>query len=149
MTIVLCLSGRLEWDDCRVTAQERYPVALYLGWMAVGAGLSFGVLAILSIGVFVLAATVIATFFLARRPDAGAGVAGLVSGLGLPLLYVAFLNRSGPGTICNATATGTSCSDQWSPWPWLLIGSALIVIGLAWFIAANRRRARQRTLAND
>ena len=132
-----------------MTAQKVYPVGLYLAWMAVGAGFSFGVLAILSIGVFVLAATVIATFFLARRPDAGAGVAGLVSGLGLPLLYVAFLNRSGPGVICNATPTGTSCADRWSPWPWVLIGSALVVIGLAWFIAASSRRARRRTVAHD
>ena len=83
-----------------MTAQNRYPFGLYLAWVAVGAGLSFGVLSILSIGVFVLAVTIVATFFLARRSEAGAGVAGLVSGFGLPLLYVAFLNRSGPGTIC-------------------------------------------------
>jgi hypothetical protein len=132
-----------------VSAQKWYPVGSYLAWVAVGAGLSFGVLAILSIGVFVLAVTVVATFFLARRSDARAGVAGLVSGFGLPLLYVAFLNRWGPGMICTATATGTSCADQWSPWPWLLIGSALVAVGVAWFIVASARRARPRTVAHD
>jgi hypothetical protein len=132
-----------------VSAQKRYAVGSFLASMAVGAGLSFGVLAILSIGVFVLAGTAIGTFFLVRRSDALAGVAGLVSGFGLPLLYVAFLNRSGPGMICTATATGTSCADQWSPWPWLWIGSALVVVGLAWFIVGSDRRARQRTVAHD
>ena len=132
-----------------MSGQKRYPVGSYLAWMAVGAGLCFGVLAILSIGVFVLAITAVGTFFLARRSDARAGVAGLISGFGLPLLYVAFLNRSGPGTICTATATSTSCADQWSPWPWLLTGSALVVVGLAWFIVASGRRARQRTVVHD
>jgi hypothetical protein len=132
-----------------VTAQNRYPFGVYLAWVAVGAGLSFGVLSILSIGVFVLAVTIVAAFFLGRRSDAEAGVAGLVSGFGLPLLYVAFLNRSGPGTICDTTSSSTSCSDQWSPWPWLLIGSALILVGLAWFIAASSRRARERSVAHD
>ena len=132
-----------------MTAQNRYLIGVYLAWVAVGAGLSFGVLSILSIGVFVLAVTIVATFFLGRRFDAGAGVAGLVSGFGLPLLYVAFLNRSGPGMICTTTSTGTSCSDQWSPWPWLLIGSALVVVGLAWFIAASNRRAREPSVAHD
>ena len=132
-----------------MTAQNRYPFGVYLAWVAVGAGLSFGVLSILSIGVFVLAVTIVATFFLARRSEAGAGVAGLVSGFGLPLLYVAFLNRSGPGTICHSISSGTSCSDQWSPWPWLLIGSALVVVGLVWFIAASARRARERSVTHD
>jgi hypothetical protein len=135
-------------DNGRVTAQNRYPFGLYLAWVAVGAGVSFGVLSILSIGVFVLAVTIVATFFLGRRSDAGAGVAGVVSGFGLPLLYIAFLNRSGPGMVCDTTSTSTSCSDQWSPWPWLLIGSALILVGLAWFIAASRRRARERTVSH-
>jgi len=132
-----------------VTAKKRYPFGVYLAWVAVGAGLSFGVLSILSIGVFVLAVTIVATFLLRRRSEAGAGMAGLVSGFGLPLLYVAFLNRSGPGVICRTTSTSTSCSDQWSPWPWLLIGSALVVVGLAWFIVTSGRRARRRTVAHD
>jgi hypothetical protein len=117
--------------------------------MAVGAGLSFGVLAILSIGVSVLAITIVGTVFLARSSAARAGLAGLVSGLGLPLLYVAFLDRSGPGVVCTSIGGGTSCTDEWSPWPWLLIGAALLLVGLAWFIATSGRRARHQSVALD
>jgi protein-S-isoprenylcysteine O-methyltransferase Ste14 len=102
-------------------------------------------LAILSIGVFVLAITIVATVFLARSSAARAGLAGIVSGIGVPLLYVAFLNRSGPGVVC----TGRSCTDEWSPWPWLLIGAALLLVGLAWFIATSGRRARHQSVALD
>lgn len=113
----------------------------FIAWAAVGAGYAFGVLGALSIGVFVLAVTAVATVLLARRPQARVGLTGLVSGLGLPLLYVAFLNRAGPGTVCTKTATGgQSCTDEWSPWPWLLIGVALVVVGCVWFAVKSRRQ---------
>ncbi len=119
----------------------RTGVPWFIAWAAVGAGFAFGVLAILSIGVFVLAITAVATVLLARRLQARAGVAGLVSGFGLPLLYVAFLNRAGPGTVCTMTATSQSCTDEWSPWPWLIIGAALIVVGCVWFAVRDRPQA--------
>ena len=68
------------------------------------------------------------------------GLPGLISGLSLPLFYVAFLNRSGPGTVCTSTATSQSCVDEWSPWPWLAIGIVLLVSGCVWFAMSNRRR---------
>jgi len=111
----------------------------FFAWAAVGAGFAFGVLAALSIGVYVLAVTVAATVLLVRNPRSGSGVTGIVSGLGLPLLYVAFLNRSGPGTVCTTTLTSQSCTEEWSPWPWLFIGVALIVAGSVWFASRSHR----------
>jgi len=123
-----------------VNVATRTGMLWFIAWAAVGAGFVFGVLAILSIGVFVLAIDVVAAVLLARRPEARAGLTGLVSGLGLPLLYVAFLNRAGPGTVCTTTATSQSCADAWSPWAWLFIGVALVVIGCVSFGVRSRRQ---------
>ena len=132
-----------------MTAQNRYPFGVYLAWVAVGAGLSFGVLSILSIGVFVLAVTIVATFFLARRSEAGAGVAGLVSGFGLPLLYVAFLNRSGPGTICHSHQQRHVLLGSMEPVAVAL--DRLSARGRRTRVVhrGKRRRARERSVAHD
>ena len=73
--------------------------------MLTGAGYALGILGALSIGPYVLVITVAATIVLATRTGSKVGLPGLVSGLGLPLFYVAFLNRSGPGTVCTSTGT--------------------------------------------
>jgi len=123
--------------------RDRRGVVWFIAWMLVGAGYALGVLSAPSIGLFVLLITVVATIVLATRPANRVGLPGLLSGLSLPLFYVAFLNRSGPGTICTTTATSRSCSDEWSPWPWLVIGIVLFLSGCVWFAMANRRRGVQ------
>ena len=122
------------------TPRDRKGVFWFIAWMFVGAGYALGVLSALSIGAYVLLITVVATIVLATRVGNRVGLPGLVSGLSLPLFYVAYLNRSGPGTICTTTATSQSCSDEWSPWPWLVIGIVLFLSGCVWFAMANRHR---------
>jgi hypothetical protein len=87
------------------TPRDRKGVFWFIAWMFVGAGYALGVLSALSIGAYVLLITVVATIVLATRAGNRVGLPGLVSGLSLPLFYVAYLNRSGPGTICTTTAT--------------------------------------------
>jgi hypothetical protein len=113
----------------------------FFAWTAVGAGYAFGVLAVLSIGVFIVAIAVVATVLLVRKPEARAGTIGLASGLGFTLLWVAFLNRAGPGTVCESTATSQSCFEAWNPWPWLAIGVGLVAVGAVWFGSSNSRSA--------
>ena len=120
----------------------------FIAWMLVGAGYALGILGALSIGRYVLVITVAATIALATRLGSRVGLPGLVSGLSLPLFYVAFLNRSGPGRVCTSTATSQSCVDQWSPWPWIVIGIVLLVSGWVWFAMANRRRGVADPLAD-
>jgi len=120
--------------------RDRRGVVWFITWMLAGAGYALGVLSAPSIGLFVLLITVVATIMLSTRPGNRVGLPGLVSGLSLPLFYVAYLNRSGPGTICTTTATSQTCSDEWSPWPWLVIGIALFLGGCVWFAMASRRR---------
>jgi hypothetical protein len=126
------------------TPIERWNVIGFIAWMLTGAGYAVGILGALSIGRYVLVITVAATIVLASRTGSRVGLPGLISGLSLPLFYVAFLNRSGPGTVCTSTATSQSCVDEWSPLPWLAIGIVLMVSGCVWFALANRRGARLR-----
>jgi hypothetical protein len=93
----------------------------------------------LSIGIFVLPVALLATWYLARRDRSARAVSGGLSGIGLPLLYVAAMNREGPGVVCR----GQACGQQWSPWPWLVAGVLFVLLGLAAYVLSElRRRSR-------
>lgn len=111
----------------------------FAGWALVGAGAALGVLGAMTIGVVVLPVVAGAAVLLAARRGSGAGVAGLVVGAAVPLLYVAYLNRDGPGTVCRTTPGGSSCTDEWSPWPFLVVALVLVVVG---FVLQWRRGVR-------
>jgi hypothetical protein len=134
--------GRTDADVTTVSSapRDRTGVVWFIAWLLVGAGYAFGILSALSIGAFVLLITVVATILLATRAGNRVGLPGLVSGLSLPLFYVAYLNRSGPGTICTTTDASQTCSDEWSTWPWLVVGIVLLLIGCVWFAIGSRRR---------
>ena len=113
----------------------------FVAWFALGVSWVLTVLGAFTIGILVLPIAVGRTIFLATRRHAGNGIAGLISGLGVPLLLVAWLNRQGPGTICTTSRNGgQSCVDESNPWPWLAIGVALVVLGAFVFIASGHRR---------
>jgi hypothetical protein len=109
----------------------------FAAWLLLGVGYSFAVLGAMTIGVLILPVVIVGTLLV--RPRAKGGTVGLLSGLGLPFLYVAFLNRDGPGTVCVALrGGGQRCSDEFSPWPWLIIGFALVVVGVLIFRVRRR-----------
>jgi hypothetical protein len=111
----------------------------FLAWPVVGAALSFSVLALMTIGIFILPFALLGLFILLKWGGDRRSSFGLISGIGLPLLYVAFLNRDGPGTICSSYGNGgQQCMDEWSPWPWFLIGAALVATGIALFVRLRR-----------
>jgi len=118
--------------------------AWFAAWLIIGAGYALGLLGAASIGLFVLPLAVAATIVAARRQHAGSGLPGLISGLGIPLVYVAYLNRAGPGTVCTTVSGGQDCTDEWSPWPWLAAAVILLGLGLAAFIARQRHLGRPR-----
>ncbi|MHB8464366.1 MAG: hypothetical protein ACYDH6_23985 [Acidimicrobiales bacterium] len=103
-----------------------------------GAFYAFALLSLPSIGLFVLPVPIIATIILARQERALSGAAGLLSGCGLPLLYVAWINRGGPGDVC----TPHSCVQEYNPWAWFAASAVAILAGLIVFIAPWRRRSR-------
>lgn len=113
----------------------------FLAWALVGGGYALGSLSILTIGGVVLVVSVVATVILARSRLARAGRYGIVSGLSLPLFYVAFLNREGPGWVCASSAVEVSCGEASNPWPWLMAGTITLATGL---ILHARRQAQLR-----
>lgn len=119
---------RLAWWGC-------------LWWAATGALLSFGAVSIVTVGVFLLpigwglAAGGILWGRLRNR-----SVIGLPAGMAAAPLYIAWLNREGPGTICRTFQDGSTCSERWSPWPFVAV--ALLLLAIVVVGAARARRPR-------
>ncbi len=102
------------------------------GWMIVGALGIFSVLAMLTIGPLLLPLALgLAALLLWWRGSDRAAVGGLLMGGAGPLLWLAWLNRHGPGTFCRTTPEGVGCMDEWSPWPFVVIALLLIGAGVA------------------
>ena len=127
----------------------RSSVGWFLAWFGVGALDALAIVGALTIGIFVLPVGIAATVFLATRRDASDGIGGLICGLGLPVLYVAYLNRDGPRTICRTyPGGGSSCVEEWSrgrgsPSVWLLCSWAS-PFSLVPGVLDRRRTARRR-----
>ena len=114
-------------------------------WALVGGLFLTGLLAVFTIFMFAFwALAIVATVLLARSPATHRGSPGLISGLGLPPLLVAYLNRQGPGTVCHMSSVGRGCTQEWSPWPWLGAGGGMILAGVVVFAIVNRRARKRR-----
>ena len=94
-----------------------------LCWAAVGGLGAFGVAGLATVGIFLLAcAAIVAAVALAVPALRPPSVPGFLVGLSLAPLYIAWLNRGGPGLVCTTTAGVAACDDRWSPWPFLALG---------------------------
>lgn len=92
----------------------------YVGWIAVGMLFSFAFVSILSIGVFVLPIAALTLFLVGRRTRYGADALGVIAGVGVTLLIVAFINRN--NTPCPTTGLSFGSSGGLDPSPrWLLV----------------------------
>jgi hypothetical protein len=107
-------------------------------WASVGAAYAMAFLAAFTIGIFFVPLAIGGTVLLACSPGARAAP-GLVAGPAGPLFYVAVLNRDGPGNICHSTGLSTSCTQEWSPWPWVGAGAVLVVLACVLFAWIQRR----------
>ena len=88
-------------------------------------------LTILSIGFILFPAMLILAAVLART-SRGNGAIGVISGLGAPLLYIAYENRRWRGVFCTGSPTvGRYCTQEWKPWPWAIAALVLIGTGIA------------------
>ncbi|UXY27191.1 hypothetical protein [Streptomyces sp. HUAS TT20] len=123
-----------------ITAEDRHGSewGWFLAWLAVGGCLALGLVALLSVGVVLIALAAAAAVFLLRKGHRTAVVGGL-TGLALPLFYVAYLNRGGPGNVCHATAGGSTCTDEFAPVPFLAAGALLFAAGFVIFLVLDHR----------
>jgi Na+/proline symporter len=111
----------------------------FLAWLAVGGCLTLGLAALLSVGAVLIGLALAGGLFLLRGRRRNA-VAGCLAGTALPLFYLAWLNRGGPGTVCRATTGGRSCTDEYPPIPFLLAGVLSLAAGLLLFLVLDRGR---------
>ena len=127
---------------CSVRAGTAADVLWFGGWVVLGVGFAFGFvsfpLAWFPVGLLAL--------LLGRDQRRMQAAWGSVTGVGLLLLYVAYVQRHGPGEYCHAIGTakypGTECGDYMDPRPWLFAGIILVVGGVVCFVVQRHRRHR-------
>jgi hypothetical protein len=93
----------------------------FAAWVVVGCALAFGVVSF-ALGPLVFVPAALAAALMLRKPSARAGAYGALIGVGVLLLFVAYLNRDGLGL---------------NPLPWLFLGLAFVAGG---FVARRLRR---------
>lgn len=99
----------------------------FWAWAVVGGA---GAVGLVSLGPLALGPAVIAAMAMARSQTARRSAAGVSAGAGLLCLFVAYVQRQGPGTTCWHTATAGGCDQHLNPLPWLILGVVLFVGGL-------------------
>lgn len=133
----------MSTTDGNATAVTRSSAAGYVGYLLTGALLSFGALAVFTpLILLALPGLAIGTVLLVRR-HTGADLFGLVSGLSVVPIWLAWTNRGGPTNDC-ASGSGDGCPDLAGPWPYVAVGVVLLVAGLIGSLLLNRRRAASR-----
>ena len=107
----------------------------FWAWAVLGGAAALGFFVV---GVFVLAPFAVLAYVLATRPAASSAAFGLLSGVGVLLVFVAWLQRAGPGTTCWQTATASGCDHHLNPLPWLFTGIVLFAGGMVAHLFRNR-----------
>jgi len=106
----------------------------FWAWAAVGALAA----ASLDVGPLTAVPALALGALVARAGGSRGSEFGLVTGAGLPLLLVAYIQRQGPGTTCWRTATSVGCDQHLNPLPWLIVGLVLVLAGLIGHSRHNR-----------
>ena len=104
--------------------------------------LSFGLIALLSIGILlVVAGAAFAVWLATRRAGSDQGLWGLLSGAAVTAAFLAWTNRDGPGDVCHNVAGGSECGQQWNPLPFAIAAVVMLTAGLVLFVRMTPRRA--------
>ena len=102
-------------------------------WALAGALLALGLVTPFTLGPVLLPLGLAVGAATAVWRGAGPACVGLLAGAGVIPLFLAYLNRGGPGDVCTRTATSETCTQEWSPWPFLGVGVALVVAAVVLF----------------
>jgi hypothetical protein len=119
----------------------------FFAWSAVGVGFVGGLLAAFALPVALVLWIVsgAGAAVIAKHERAREAWLGIISGPSMLVFWIAYRNRDGPGEVCIAH-TGPACTgseQQWSPWPFVVVGVIMVVGGVVGFVF-TRRQARKR-----
>ena len=124
-----------------IGSESLHPVGWFAVWLAVGVALAFSAVAVLSFGLFVFPFAAAAVVLLIVRHHVDRSDWGLLCGIGLLSLYVAYVQRKGPGTVHWQTATAGGADTYLDPRPWLVAGLLLVAVAIGAFLWRQRRSA--------
>ena len=116
--------------------RPRSQLPWFLAWAAVGVGVALGITAL---GPLAALPTLLVAILLIVRHHADRSALGILVGMGLLSLYVAYVQRKGPGTVYWHTATASGADQYLDPRPWLVAGILLVAVGVATFLWRERR----------
>jgi len=105
--------------------------AWFVLWTALGAAAT---LASLSLQILAAPLVVVVVLVLVARGAVSRAAFGLLAGAGLVALYVAYVQRKGPGVVTWHTATASGAEEYMDPRPWLIAGGILVAAGILAFI---------------
>jgi len=120
--------------------RARSPLPWFFAWAAVGVGFALG---ISTLGIVAVPLALLVAILLVVLRHADRSAFGILVGMGLLSLYVAYVQRKGPGTVYWHTATASGSDQYLDPRPWLVAGMLLVAVGVVAFLW-RERRCRQR-----
>ena len=106
-------------------------------WVVSGAVFTFGLGAAFTPWLLLTLPALGLALLVGRRQGFDRRAWAALAGAGWLPLWLASLNRGGPGDVCTGSVDEMSCSTMGSPWPWLGTGLAVVVLGTA--LVARRR----------
>ncbi len=107
----------------------------FFAWVAVGVGVA---LAVTALGVFAVPLALVVAVLLIVFHHADRSAFGVLAGVGLLCIYVAYVQRQGPGTVYWHTATASGSEQYLDPRPWLVAGVLLVTFGAGAFMRRRR-----------
>lgn len=115
--------------------RKRNAIIRYSAWSVAGVAVGVGAL---FFGFLVLIAVAAAAGAWAWRNSDARPLGGLLSGVGLLLLAVAWIQRRGPGVVCTHIHGDVQCDQYMNPIPWLLFGALFVAVGAVVGFARHR-----------
>lgn len=115
-------------DDRKVHGDpDRVRLWMYAWWALVGGLYGIGVIGLLTIGIFFIAAAAIVMLIgVSIGVLRNRSTLAVIGGLAVAPLYLAWLHRRGPGRVCRPISGGESCTEFLNPWPFAAIAVALV-----------------------
>lgn len=125
-----------------VTGTRSRGMLSLFAWLVAGGVITFFGLSLPTVGLAVLAIAIVA----AALTNWNWALPWLLVGTTLPVLWIAWKNRGGPGEDCFVTPSMSGCRELLDPLPWFASGLVLLALS-AGMLLLGLKRAQERERA--